>query len=145
MQKEKFFISTKWRNREQLAYLTEQIRNHGFEVISFLEYPNNKESLARDPEEMMREWESIPEWQQNERIKRIAEEDKLNIPKCDSLILLLPAGISAHLEAGWAKGLGKKCILVGEPEKTESGYLMIFDQMFSTIEQFLEFLKISSA
>ncbi|UZE92968.1 MAG: hypothetical protein IB617_02305 [Candidatus Nealsonbacteria bacterium] len=89
----------------------------------------------------MREWEAMRNWQVNERVKQVAEEDRKSIKKADAIILLLPAGISAHLETGYAKGLGKECILIGNPEKAESGYLMAFDKMFGSIEDFLKSLK----
>lgn len=54
----------------------------------------------------------------------------------DALILLLPAGKSAHMEVGVAYGLGKRLVLVGEQKETESLYLM-FDQVFGTEEEFL--------
>jgi len=52
------------------------------------------------------------------------------------VILLLPAGISAHIEAGIAYGLGKEPILIGQPEKPESLYL-IFKKRFATVDDFL--------
>lgn len=51
------------------------------------------------------------------------------------MILLLPAGTSAHIEAGIAFGLGKKLILIGKPEKPETLYF-IFDEYYGTIESF---------
>jgi len=136
-----FFISSKWRNKEKVEELTKGLRNLGFEVISFFEYPINKEVIKKDPEEAMKEWEAMTDWEKNERVEQIAQEDKKSISKADTLILLLPAGITSHLEAGYAKGLGKECILIGEPEKPESGYLMVFDKTFKTTKEFLKFLE----
>jgi len=51
--------------------------------------------------------------------------------------MLLPAGKSAHIEAGIAYGMGKKCILIGEQKEAESLYL-IFDKYYSTIDAFIE-------
>jgi nucleoside 2-deoxyribosyltransferase len=142
MQKLKiFFISSKWRNKERVEKLIKELRNLGFEVISFFEYPINKEVVKKDPEEAMKKWEAMTDWERNERVKQISQEDKKSINRVDTLILLLPAGITSHLEAGYAKGLGKECILIGEPEKVESGYLMVFDKTFKTIEAFLKFLE----
>lgn len=135
-----FFISSKWRNRDRVIELTEKLRALGFEVISFLEYPINKEDVTRDPEEAMKEWESMPNWRKNLRVQQIAEEDKRNIEKADTSILLLPAGISAHLEAGYACGLGKECILIGKPEKPESSYLLVFKDIYETIDEFIDAL-----
>lgn len=54
----------------------------------------------------------------------------------EALILLLPAGKSAHIEAGTAYGLGKKCILIGEQKEAESNYL-IFDERYPNTDSFI--------
>lgn len=51
--------------------------------------------------------------------------------------MLLPAGNSAHIEAGTAYGLGKTCILIGKPEKAESLY-KIFPTVYPTIDNFID-------
>ena len=56
-----------------------------------------------------------------------------------NLLLVLPAGKAAHIEAGIAYGLGKKCYAIGEYEATDTLY-NIFDEIFpnlSTLEEFL--------
>lgn len=57
MQKEIFFISSRWRNRDKVQELTERMRALGFEVLSFLEYHLNKEDVDADPEEVMCKFE----------------------------------------------------------------------------------------
>lgn len=47
---------------------------------------------------------------------------------------------SAHIEAGVAYGLGKKCYAIGEYEATDSLYL-IFDRIFADEEELREFLR----
>lgn len=58
------------------------------------------------------------------------------LKNANKVILLLPAGTSAHIEIGIAYGLGKECILIGEPAKPESLYLL-FNKYFNNIEEFL--------
>lgn len=55
----------------------------------------------------------------------------------------MPAGKSAHIEAGIAYGLGKKLVLIGEQKKTESHYL-IFDEFYKSIDDFLTSLNCKS-
>ncbi|MEE3344269.1 MAG: hypothetical protein VZS44_09285 [Bacilli bacterium] len=57
----------------------------------------------------------------------------------DNLLLVLPAGKSAHIEAGIAYGLGKKCYAIGEYDVTDSLYL-IFDRIFKNEKELKEFL-----
>jgi len=55
-------------------------------------------------------------------------------------LLVLPADSSAHIEAGVAYGLGKKCYAIGEYEATDSLYL-IFDKIFADEDELKEFLE----
>lgn len=54
-------------------------------------------------------------------------------------LLVLPAGKSAHIEAGIAYGLGKKCYAIGEYDVTDSLYL-IFDKIFKNENELKTFL-----
>lgn len=65
-------------------------------------------------------------------IRVIFEDDLAGLKSADSLIMVLPAGSSSHIEAGIAYGLGKKCYAVGPYEKTDSLYL-IFDKIFADV------------
>ncbi len=57
-----------------------------------------------------------------------------------NLLLVLPAGTSAHIESGIAYGLGKKCYAIGEYEATDSLY-NIFEEIFSSQTELEDFLK----
>ena len=133
-----FFISSRWRNRDQVIDLTEKMRELGLRVLSFLEYHPNREDVLLDPEKVMKRFES--RFQDDEVVKQLSDLDLEHIRKADVVILLLPAGISAHMEIGYAYGLGKECILIGKPEKTETTYCM-FSKTFTTSKEFIEALK----
>lgn len=64
------------------------------------------------------------------------ERDLAGLKNASTVVLLLPAGTSTHIEAGIAFGLGKKLIFIGKPEKPETLYF-IFDEYFETIDEFL--------
>jgi len=70
-------------------------------------------------------------------IHAIFKDAVSKIKDSDILVLLLPSGSSAHIEAGIAYGLGKKCILVGRKEKAESMYL-IFNEFHNSIDEFIK-------
>lgn len=57
-----------------------------------------------------------------------------------NLLLVLPAGKAAHIEAGIAYGLGKKCYAIGEYEATDTLY-NIFQEIFSNKDDLEQFLK----
>ena len=137
--KYQYFIASRWRNRDKVLELVKQLRERSKTVFSFFEgskkvFPIFDSKL--DPESVMKRFESTNNWQKNPRVRKIFEKDLEDLKKSKVLILLLPAGKSAHIEAGMAYGLGKKCILIGDQKEAESLYL-IFDEFYLSIEAFL--------
>jgi mRNA-degrading endonuclease HigB of HigAB toxin-antitoxin module len=130
-----YFISGKWRNRDNIIQLTENIRKKGYSVYSFLEEHNNENNDLDNPEEYMKHFENR-NWKKDKSVKNIFLTDMQAERNSDNFILLLPAGKSCHIEAGVAYGLGKKCILIGEQKEAESLYL-IFQEIYNTEEEFL--------
>jgi hypothetical protein len=78
-------------------------------------------------ESIMQKLESLPS--DDRFIKQVFDNDMQAERDSDNFLLVLPAGISGHIEAGAAYGMGKKCFAVGVPEKTETLY-SIFDEIF---------------
>jgi hypothetical protein len=64
----------------------------------------------------------------------------------DGCVLLLPSGMSAHLEAGWFGGAGKPVVVLApELREPELMYKMFdtprgFTPMFATVEEVVMFL-----
>lgn len=136
-----YFIAARWRNKEAVLDLTQKIREKGKTVYCFVEgdgtdYELKTKEESHDPETFMHHFESIPNWQNSSAVKEIFDLDMNALKDSESLILLLPAGKSAHIEAGAAYGMGKKCIVIGEQKETESLYL-IFDEFYASVEAFL--------
>lgn len=135
----KYFIASRWRNRAILDPLVEQIRSKGHEVYYFIEKTIMLGARDLDPEEYMKQFEAITDWRNNTHCKQVFEEDLDGLKNADVIVLVLPAGKSAHMEAGIAYGLGKKCVLVGQVEATESLYLA-FDEVYADTESFIKSL-----
>lgn len=57
-----------------------------------------------------------------------------------NLLMVLPAGKSAHIEAGIAYGLGKKCYAIGKYGATDTLY-NIFEVIFDNEAELERFLK----
>lgn len=137
-----FYIASRYRNKDIVLELAEKIRSKGKTVYVFLESNaslNNVANLETDPEEAMKKFEAIENWKEDPKVKEVFESDMNAIKNADTLLLLLPAGKSAHIEAGVAHGLGKKLILIGEQKETESLYL-IFSEHYQTIDDFIGFI-----
>lgn len=136
-----YTIVSRWRNKEQVIELVEKIRAKGKTVYSFIEGDGEAYELkdiegALHPEEFMQHFEKR-DWQTDPAIREVFEIDLQALKSATTCILLLPAGKSAHIEAGIAFGLGKECILIGEQKEAESLYL-IFDKFYSTIDEFIQ-------
>ena len=131
-----FFISGKWRNRDNILKLTQKIRKKGYSVYCFLESQHSKHRINDDPEKSMQEFEKL-DWRSDPYVKNVFENDMKAERNSGTFVMLLPGGKSCHIEAGVAYGMGKKCILIGEQEEAESLYL-IFDKVYTTEKEFLK-------
>lgn len=114
MSKRRIYLASSWRN-EQQQHAVEMLRNWGHEVYDFKNPPNGIKGFA---------WSDIdPDWQHWSAYTYrhlltthpIAARGYLNdlraMEWADTCVLLLPCGRSAHLEAGWFAGRGKRLII----------------------------------
>ncbi len=131
-----FFISSRWRNRDQILHLLQELRKKGKSVYCFLENTHTVADISKDPEQEMKKFEAMENWQENSNVRKIFETDMEGLRDAKTFILLLPAGKSCHIEAGIAYGMGKSCVLIGEQQETESLYF-IFEKQYKTIEEFM--------
>jgi hypothetical protein len=137
MAKYDYFIAGRWRNYEEVQKVLTAVREHGDSAYCFIEnlYEGSKIEFKRDKsiEDIMQEVESLPK--EDAFLKHIFETDMQAQRNSEKFILVLPAGISGHVEAGAAYGMGKKCYAIGVPEKTEPLY-GVFDEIFPDIASF---------
>lgn len=121
------YVASSWRNERQ-PVVVEALRDAGYDVYDF-----------RNPEEGDAgfHWSQIgPNWQhfrateyQRALGHKLAEDgfakDMAALRSCDVVVLVLPCGASAHLEAGWAAAAGKHLlILLDDDFKPELMYKM---------------------
>ena len=137
----KYFIAFRWRNKDKAQELSEKLKQKvGQEnVYCCLENQYSFHLVEKDAEETMKDFESIKDWKNDDFVKNIFRTDLVELKKANVVILLLPAGKSAHREIGIAYGLDKRCILIGEVTETESLYL-IFDEFYNDIDDFMNSL-----
>ncbi|MDR1969758.1 MAG: hypothetical protein LBQ11_00200 [Candidatus Nomurabacteria bacterium] len=138
-----FFVAGRARNKERLEEVLRVIRRCDKTAWCFIEksylHGNNVAINMEGGGDMAaKQLETLD--LQDELIKQIFDDDLKAERSADNFVLVLPAGISGHIEAGIAFGLGKRCYAIGEPEKTESLY-HIFDRIFANINEFEQFLK----
>ena len=135
-----YTIISKFRNKNQCEYLLDKILEKGKTCYNFCDMPADKDNPDDEPEDQMAVFENTDNFFNKEYFKEIFEKDLIGLKNAKNVILLLPAGNSTHIEAGIAYGLGKNLILIGEPEKPETLYL-IFKERYKTIDKFLKALR----
>jgi hypothetical protein len=133
MAKYDFFIAGRWRNKDNIKPVLDLVRKSGRTAYCFIENAYEGEKLSfnanskEDIETTMQASEAMA--QDDPMIRKIFEADIRGERDADNFLLVFPAGIAAHIEAGIAYGMGKKCYAIGQPEKTETLYC-IFDRIF---------------
>lgn len=132
-----YFIACRWRNKDNVLDLAGKLRAKGKMVYTCFDSEQTLADKEKNPEEAMKEFEATQNWESDENIKKIFKTDMNALRNSETLILLLPAGKSAHIEAGAAFGLGKRCVLIGEQKEAESNYL-IFNETYSSPDKFLK-------
>lgn len=140
----RIYAASSWRNQKQ-PLIVEQLRGAGHKVYDFRNPFNGRPGFA---------WSEIdPDWQGWSAAKYrellttspIAAagyvSDLRAMEWADTCLLILPCGRSAHLEAGWFAGRGKRClILTQDGEEPELMALLATDICIS-IEEVISALQ----
>lgn len=141
MAKYDFFIAGRWRNKDVVNEVLQAVRAAGYSAYCFIEndYAGEKVQfqMEGDPEQFMSEVEQLSP--DDTLVWKIFHRDMDAERESTNFLLVLPAGISGHIEAGVAYGMGKHCYTVGHIAKTETLY-GIFEGMFPTIDDLREWL-----
>ena len=136
----KVYVASSWRNKHY-PEVVKQLKSHGFDVYDFRNPPDGKGGFF---------WKDIdPNWEDWSTRDYI---DKLHHPwaeygfkrdidamkDADVCVLVLPCGRSAHSEAGWMAGAGKR-VIAFIPEKQEPELMYkLFDYVTDSLEQLIE-------
>ena len=117
------YISSSWKNRDQVRRIAVELRKcGGHEVYDFTdpgcrtvpEIPPEKFPELFDPEKhLYSEYIMIPEYIDAVNCNRKA------ITRADLIILLLPCGNDSHADWALGVGMGKKSVVLGHPVKGE--------------------------
>jgi len=135
------YLASSWKNKEAVLEMAEMLKYEGHTVDAFCDEENRvsfnwselldimdregKDITELDAKDMMSHW----------RVREAFQEDKKYLDWSDAVIMLMPCGRSAHLEAGYAAGCGKKLYIIGGFEKGEFETMYGFaDGMFDYSE-----------
>lgn len=126
----RIYAASSWRNQLQPEVVT-RLRTEGYEVYDFRHPAPGNEGFSwrqTDPAYDASEPANHRRWHMMTSHAIARSGFKLNydaMKAADAFVLVLPSGRSAHLEAGYAAGAGKRLIvLMPEPQEPELMYLM---------------------
>jgi nucleoside 2-deoxyribosyltransferase len=120
----RIYLASSWRNKEYPRVL-KLLRDAGHFVYDFRTSETAFAWEAIDPK-----WETWSSAQYREALTHPLaragfEGDMDALTRCEACVLLLPCGRSAHIEAGYAAGQGKRLIvLTDSSERPELMYSM---------------------
>ena len=135
--KTEYSIITKFRNKDQFDLLWAGLQQKWKSCYNLFEIPADPLNPNADIEEQMKVFDATENFFENDHFKMMFDQDLAGLKNAEKIIVLLPAWVSVHIEAGIAYGLWKHLILIGKPEKAESLYL-IFNEHYDTIDAFLQ-------
>ena len=139
----KIYIASSWRNK-YYPEVVDKLREAGHEVYDFRNPPHGRGGFH---------WSDVDPDFQNWTVKQYREglkdpwsetqfkSDLDALTWADTCVLVLPCGRSAHTEAGWMAGKGKKTVAyIPEMQEAELMY-KLFDFVSGDIDEIIEFLK----
>jgi hypothetical protein len=140
----RIYVASSWRNLYQPTVVT-ALRQHGWCVYDFRHPAPGDEGFAWAEIDLA--WQSwTPAQYQSALQHPLAQvgfaQDKLALQMADVTVLVLPCGRSAHLELGYAKGIGQRtAVLMLEPCEAELMYLLVdrlclsMDELFAWLQE----------
>ena len=138
--KYEFFIAGRARNKENILKICDLFDKYGISYYCFLknEYNWGYGNKNQTPEERQKEFEALN--LKSDIVLNLFNSDLEGEKSSRNFLLVLPAGKAAHIEAGIAYGLGKKCYAIGEYDATDTLY-NIFETIFGNERELEEFLR----
>lgn len=140
----RIYAASSWRNPFQ-GTLVELLRHAGHSVYDFKNPPNGVPGFA---------WSEIdPDWQawSAERYRDLLTthpiaargymNDMRGMEWADTCLLILPCGRSAHLEAGWFAGRGKRVIILTLDGEEPELMALMANHICISIEEVLQILQ----
>ena len=136
-------MASSWRN-EFYPEVVEALRRAGHEVYDFRNPPSGDEGFKWScVAENYMEWSPQEYREQLEHPKAVRQFDNdiKAMEACDTCVLVLPCGRSAHTEAGWFAGRGRT-VVVYIPVRQEPDLMYkLFSAVCCSMDELVEALK----
>jgi hypothetical protein len=143
----KIYVASSWRNTFY-PEVVERLREAGHEVYDFRNPPHGGHGFRwTEIDENALNWElaQYAEGLHHPQAERQFQADLEALNWADTCVLVLPCGRSAHTEAGWMKGAGRRTIVyIPQMEEPELMY-KLFDAVVDTVDGLLQQLPATKA
>lgn len=142
----KIYISSSWKNREQVRVAADVLRALGYEVFDFTD-PACRKAPIMPPEAFPEEFDpdlhlSYGHYLDVPRRRAAVEENAEAVADSDLVMLLLACGVDATADWALGVGMGKKSIVVGHPAKGERSPVHLWaDARVETLEEAIAWLR----
>lgn len=139
----KIYVASSWKNEYQQK-LVALLREHGHKVYDFTRPQGDLKPSVWDTANINKDECSMVEYTKAldnpETFKRY-KEHTFAMVEADTAILLLPCGRSAHAEAGFMAGLGKRVFVFNPNDKVKPELMyLLFDGLINSEKDLLEWL-----
>ena len=139
----RIYVASSWRNKYYPA-VVEVLRADGHEVYDFRNPPHGGNGFRwTDIDVNAMDWSfgEYAEGLHHPKAERQFKADLEALEWADTCVLVLPSGRSAHTEAGWMAGAGRR-VFVYIPEMQEPELMYkLFDGVVGSLDELLQALK----
>lgn len=128
----RIYIASSWKNAKLVRAIAHVLRNRGHEVFDFTDPENRPVGLdsfvysALDAFNKPREEIDWLEFLEHPDTERAFKADKPGLNWANTVLMLLPCGRNAHLEAGYGVGRGKDLFILGDLPTGEYEAMYLF-------------------
>ena len=138
----KIYVASSWRNK-YFPEVVERLREAGHEVYDFRNPPHGGNGFRWtdiDQNAPNRDFNQYKDGLLHPHAQRQFTADLDALEWADTCVLVLPCGRSAHTEAGWMSGAGRKVIVyIPEMQEPELMY-KLFDDVVGDLDALIESL-----
>lgn len=141
----KVYISSSWKNREEVRAFAKLLRDCAHEVYDFTD-PNCRKTPEIPPERFPEQFDPdkhhYPVYLDRKEWRMAVEENRLAIEESEVIALLLPCGIDSTADWALGVGMGKKSCVIGHPKKGERSPVHLWaNAMMDTTQQALNWIN----
>ena len=132
----RIYVAGSFKNAERIRVIGDALRLCGYEVYVFCDEHEPTYRLSQELRKDVDVTTLTPQAiQTNKTLLTIGSLNYMRLIQCDALILVLPCGRSAHLEAGWMCGQNRPVYVIGPmvPGEFDAMYVMV-DGIFADDE-----------